>query len=177
MALTRDKQANRESVTARAVAKGFAFLALAGLPAGPLQALAPPPPCDKSESGMSVSHAQPFGYYGSGFVTEDYGNVLQVNADGIYGTMPAPMPQLERFSGYRVVDCATGEFLAIGSIDNEAAQLLATEFLRSKAQKEQPFTMAHVRQAAQALYKGRNTKILTLRETEQTCSCEVYGGK
>lgn len=160
--------------------RGGAALALCLL-VTPAVALTPLPPCETVESGMRVSGANSFGFYGSGFATEEYINGLEsdAGADGVYDDLPAPMPQLNGFYGYRIVDCATREFLAIDSpYGEEAAQLLATEFLRSKVQQQKPFSMADVKRAAQALYKGReDVTILTLRETEQTCSCKEYGGQ
>lgn len=146
----------------------------------PAVALAPLPPCEVVESGMRVSGAESFGFYGSGFATETYYNDLEQDpgADGVYDHLQVTVPQLEGFSGYRVVDCKSGEFLAIGEYDGNARSLLATEFLRGKVQQEKPFAMADVKRAAQALYKGRDdVKILPLRETEQICSCKAYGGQ
>lgn len=170
MAFTRDKQATWKMA-------GAALLSLLGLPA---VALSPLPPCDGVvESGMEVQGADSFGYYGSGFVSEEYFNATEddAGADNAYDRLAVPLPQLDGFYGYRVIDCKSGQFLAVGAIENEAAELLATEFLRSKAQQEKPFTFADVTRAAQALYKGQNVTILTLRETEQTCSCQAYSGQ
>ncbi|TKW67432.1 MAG: hypothetical protein DI616_07250 [Paracoccus denitrificans] len=170
MAFTRDKQAKWTMA-------GAALLSLLALPAG---ALTPLPACDGVvESGMEVQGAASFGYYGSGFVSEEYYNAMEddAGADGVYDDLAVSVPQLDGFYGYRVMDCKSGQFLAIGASENEAELLLATEFLRSKAQEEKPITFADVTRAAQALYKGQNTKILTLRETEQTCSCDAYGGQ
>lgn len=139
--------------------------------AAPAVALTPLPPCEVVEGGMRVSNAEAFGYYGSGFVTEEYYQSMDEGAAAV-------PPQLEGFFGYRLIDCNSREFLAVDTPDrNEASQLLATEFLRNKVQQEKPFTMADVNRAVQALYKGRNVNILTLRETEQTCSCDYYGGQ
>ncbi|NHF74173.1 hypothetical protein [Paracoccus xiamenensis] len=144
-------------------------------------ALTPLPPCNGDiESGMRVSNAESFGYYGSGFATEDYANALEddAGADGVYDYLDVPVGDLARFSGYRVIDCKSGEFLAISHFGEAGAQrLTATEFLRSKVQEEKPISLADVRRAAEALYKGLDVAILTLRETEQTCSCKNYGGQ
>ena len=146
----------------------------------PAVALTPLPPCERIESGMRVSGAEPFGYYGSGFATEEYSNALEndAGADGVYDFLAVSVPALAGFSGYRVIDCKSGEFLAIASYNgSDPKQLTATEFLRSKVQAEKPFTMADVKRAARALSKGQNAAFLTLRETEQTCSFDQYGGQ
>lgn len=135
-------------------------------------------PCSSYiESNMKASDPSSFGYSKSGFVSETYENVLvEPDADGSSYWLPAPVPQLAAFRGYRVMDCRSGKFLAIGTVwRNEAAQLLATEFLRDKAQKEQPITLSDVKRAAQAIYKGRrDVTIMELRETQKTCACENY---
>ena len=135
-------------------------------------------PCETVQSGMRVSNRAVFGYFDSGFMVEEYGNESKLNADGDYQNLSVSVPELDSFQGYRVIDCRSGEFLAISASSVAAGQqLAATEFLRSKVQDEKPFTLADVRRAAKALYKGRDVKILTLRETEQTCSCDYYGGQ
>lgn len=144
-------------------------------------ALTPLPPCDgRIESGMRVSNAESFGYYGSGFATEDYSNALEddAGADGVYDYLDVPVADLAGFLGYRVIDCRTGQFLAIDDGNGGGpGQLVATEFLRSKVQGETPIALADVRRAAESLYKGQSVAMLTLRETEQTCSCKNYGGQ
>mgnify|MGYP001597015873 CR=1 FL=1 len=135
-------------------------------------------PCETVGSGMRVSNTQGFGYFNSGFLTEEYSNATRTDADGVSHNLSVSVPELDSFQGYRVIDCRSGEFVAIGATSTiRAHHLLATEFLRSKVQDEKPFTLADVRRAAKALYKGRDVKILTLRETEQTCSCEYYTGQ
>ena len=167
MAFTRDKQA-------KLTAAATGLLCLLALPA---VALVPPPLCGGViESGMEVQDAAPFGYYGSGFVSEKYSHATEDDAGG-NDYLAVSVPQLRGFYGYRVIDCKSGQFLAIGAGQDETEQLLATEFLRSKAQQKKPFTFADVTRAAQALYKGQGVTVLTLRETEQTCSCDAYGGQ
>ncbi len=136
-------------------------------------------PCETVQSGMRVSNRAVFGYFDSGFMVEEYGNESKLNADGDYQNLSVSVPELDSFQGYRVIDCRSGEFLAISASSVAAGQqLAATEFLRSKVQGEKPFTLTDVRRAAQALYKGRDdVVILTLRETEKTCSCEGVGGQ
>ena len=100
----------------------------------PAVALTPLPPCERIESGMRVSGAEPFGYYGSGFATEEYSNALEndAGADGVYDFLAVSVPALAGFSGYRVIDCKSGEFLAIASYNgSDPKQLTATEFLRN----------------------------------------------
>lgn len=169
MTFSGDKRAARTAGTAIA-------LCLLAMPA---VALTPLPPCETVESGMRVSDGQSFGYYGSGFVTEEYSNAVEADAgaDGVFDQLPAPLPQLQGFYGYRVTDCKSGEFLAVDDFGKSSEHLLATEFLRSKVQQEKPFTMADVRRAAAALYKGQDIQMLTLRETEQTCACKEFGGQ
>lgn len=141
------------------------------------------------KSGMLVFRAESFGHRGSGFVTDTYSNMIGRDraAGGRSDFLPAPLPQLAKFNGYRVMDCRSGAFLAIGVYNDKEMtgafglhdpdQLLATEFLRPKVQRKKPFTLADVQRAARALYSGRDVRILELRETEQTCACKELGGR
>lgn len=153
-------------------------LCLASLPAF---AMTPPPPCDGAiESGMEVSGVEPFGFDGSGFVAEKYrpGLIVTPHPEGLgdnIDAMPVPVAGMDSIYGYRVMDCRSREYLAFDTMDKyEAEHLLATEFLRNKAQNRQQFSFSDVKRAAEALYRGRDVKIMTLRETEQTCGCAAY---
>ncbi|MDO5643527.1 MAG: hypothetical protein Q4G26_14230, partial [Paracoccus sp. (in: a-proteobacteria)] len=170
MAFTPEKQAMRRT--------GGAALALSLL-AVPAVADRPVPFCDGAvESGMSVWGAWPFGYIGSGFTSESYGQrmIFMRQADGSDSLDYPPLANaaLEGFDGYRIVNCQTREFLAIDGGRNEYTELLATEFLRSKAQKQQPFTLSDVRQAVEAIDAVSDRRIIPLQATEQTCACKYF---
>lgn len=161
------------------VGAGTAFvLCLSAMPATALTVI---DPCIGVESGMYVTGAGVFGFPGSGFVVESYFNAYGPAPDGqdIEVALPGPVPALNDFAGYRVVDCASGTFLAIGGNADDLGnqQLAATAPLQGKIQHHQAFTLADVSRAADALYKGRDATILRLRETGQTCACKEYGGQ
>ena len=62
----------------------------------------------------------------------------------------------------------------IGAYD-AAGPLLATEFLRETVKAERAFTLQDVARAADALYGDEpGIRILSLRETEETCACSEY---
>ena len=169
MAFTRDKRAMGWTSGAAMV------LCLLAAPAVALT----PPPCERVEGGMRVSTARPFGHPNSGFVTEKYFNAYEVDpgANGTHDRLPVPVPQLEKFGGYRIIDCQTREFLAIDErMENNAEDLENSPLLLKKIERRQPFTLADVKRSAEATYRA-GTPILTLRETEQTCSCKEYGGQ
>ncbi|WP_299687165.1 hypothetical protein [uncultured Tateyamaria sp.] len=140
-------------------------------------ALTPLPPCHGVEEGeMRVGDTLKFARTSKSIVTlENYMDPFEPQADGVYGHRNATIKALHDFNGVRLVDCATGRFLAINDQPELAvvsAALAATEFLRADVQADQPVTFNDVRRAAHALYSG---DVLELRETEVTCGCQWYG--
>lgn len=171
MAFTRDKRAMGQ------VGRAALALCLCGMPAASLTVVSP---CIGNESGMYLAGANVFGNAGSRFATDiyynNYGN-LTGDPNNPEVPLPAPVPDLNNFAGFRVVDCKSGRFLAIGGANGGAAELAATQPLRDKVRDHAAFTLADVKNAAEILYRGQDVKILTLRETEQTCSCREFGGQ
>ena len=138
MAFTRDKRAMGQVGGAALVLCLLAAPAVAQSPElmnpGEIGEAAP---CETVQSGMRVSNRAVFGYFDSGFMVEEYGNESKLNADGDYQNLSVSVPELDSFQGYRVIDCRSGEFLAISASSVAAGQqLAATEFLRSKVQGE-----------------------------------------
>jgi hypothetical protein len=137
-------------------------------------ALTPLPPCNVEEGGMRVYDATPFGHSESGFVFESYHSLD--TADGRIAGADGPVPALNQFIGIRITECRTGKFIAVNGApgNNSAAPMLATEFLRTRAQQQDPFRFVDVKRAAKALFgKDGFTQMSVLRETEETCGCNV----
>ncbi len=122
---------------------------------------------------MLVDNAAMFGPV-DGFVYEYYGNLD--SPDGVVGGADGPLPELNDFHGFRITECRTGRFVAVSDFDETFGKtLLATEFLRHKAQNDQPFTMSDIMKAVHALYgNSPGVRILSLRETEETCACRDF---
>ncbi|MFK7938969.1 MAG: hypothetical protein AB8B82_06290 [Roseovarius sp.] len=139
------------------------------------QALTPLPPCDGQEGGMNVYGASMFGHAQSGFVFETYHSLD--SADGIIAGADGPVDALNQFMGIRITQCRTGKFIAVKNAPayRSIDPLLATEFLRNRTQREEPFRFVDVKRAATALYaKGGFSEVIILRETEETCACNVH---
>lgn len=173
MAFMRNKRAKR-------IGAGVVVLWLSATAAA---ALSPVPPCDGVESNMGVYSANIFGFGDSGFLIEDYMETtvnVGPDANGNYSSsvVTPPVPQLAGFNGYRITDCRSGEFLAIGAsrYENPEERLTATEFLREKVQDQRAFSLSDVRNAAQAIYRGQDILMITLRETDGTCACDQFYG-
>ena len=152
--------------------------ACAVLFAGGAVALTPPPPCDREENGMMTHDVEYLGDETSGQTIETYLN--KTTADGIVAGAPGPIPQLDNFNGVRVTDCRSGHFVAIHGVGQREAYaaLTATEFLRPRLKAGKAVRVQDVRRAADALYGGEHyLRVLTLRETEETCGCNaLYPG-
>ncbi|MEQ8898927.1 MAG: hypothetical protein RID23_17745 [Roseovarius sp.] len=157
---------------------GISLGAVCALWAGAALALTPMPPCDGEENGMMTHDVEYLGDETSGFTIETYLN--KTSADGIVAGAPGPIPQLDNFNGVRVTDCRSGHFVAIHGVGQREAYaaLTATEFLRPRLKAGQAVRTQDVRRAADALYGGESyVRVLTLRETEETCACrEFYPG-
>jgi hypothetical protein len=137
-------------------------------------ALAPPLPCEGVvESNMAIGTTEPLGGWDnpSGFVIEGYYND-QIVVDTVYTDLPGPVPELNDFYGFRVVECATGAFVAVKgpNVRDARISLPATEFLRSDLQTGQPVSMNSVVSAVRAVYGNG----LLMRETAQTCGCAAF---
>ena len=148
------------------------MILLATLVGTAAQALTPLPPCEIEEGGMKVYGVTGLGDGGSGVVVEAYTNIVRL-VDTVYTPQPGPVPALNGFSGVRAVHCASGQFVAFDDVGEPylAAQTLAaTEFLRSKVQAGKPVTFGDLKRAVTAVYG----KPISLRETEETCSCATY---
>lgn len=160
-------------MTARAIIS--AGLVAATMSAASVQALTPLPPCDGEEGGMLVDTADLFGYDGSGFIIESY--TSPTSADGVIGGGKGPVPQLDNFHGFRVTDCRSGRIVAVygASQFSDGDTMLATEFLRTRVQQENPIKFADVQRAAKAVFGHDGyTRVVILRETEETCACGEY---
>lgn len=146
---------------------------LVALVALPAQALAPPPPCEGTEAGMSTYELTALDPdWKSGVVIERYQVGSAPGDDGVYADLPAPIEALEGFYGVRITHCASGIFHAVKTDQRPgtvAAALSATEFLRGKVKAGQPVGRGELAQAVRAVY-GMQTR---LRETEETCGCSV----
>ena len=124
-------------------------------------------PCDGViEQDMRVQELNHVGFL-SGFTIEQYWHVRT-------GPNPptAPVVALDKFFGVRIMECATGRFIAVDDNPDAGqveAALSATEFLRGKVQSEQPFTYDDVRQAGEAVFGY----LVLLRENEESCGCSV----
>lgn len=156
----------------RLISMGVLAVALS---AGSGQALTPLPPCDGEEGGMMVSGADLFAYDGSGFIIESY--TSPDSEDGVIGGGKGPVPELDSFHGLRVTECRSGKMVAVyGAVQyRDGDTMLATEFLRTRTQQKKPIKFVHVQRAAKALFGHDGyTRVLMLRETEETCACREY---
>lgn len=160
-------------MTARAII--IAGLLAVATTTGSAQALTPMAPCDGPEGGMMVDSADFFGYDGSGFIIESY--TSPTTEDGIIGGGKGPVPQLDNFHGFRVTDCRSGKIVAVygASQFNDGQTMLATEFLRTRMQQQEPVKFTHVERAAKAVFGHDDyIRVVILRETEETCACGEY---
>ena len=135
-------------------------------------ALTPLPPCELEEGGMNVYGVTGLGDGGSGVVVEAYTNTVRL-VGTVYEPQPGPVPALNGFSGVRAVHCASGQFVAFDDVGDpyvSAQTLAATELLRAKVQAGKAVTFGDLKRAVTAVYG----KPITLRETEETCSCGTY---
>ncbi len=122
---------------------------------------------------MEVRDVQILGGYDalSGVIVESYWNKVEAKG-GVYTARPAPVHELDDFRGVRVTICATGEFLAIRDVDpvEVSSALAATEFLRGAIKAGKQVNARQVQKAAKAVYGP----VIHLRETEETCGCNIY---
>lgn len=140
----------------------------------PAHALAPPPPCEGTEAGMSTYELTVLDpeHAASGVVLERYQVGSAPGPDDVYVDLPAPVGALEGFYGVRITHCASGIFHAVETDQRPgtvAAALAATEFLRAKVQDGRRVGRNELAQAVRAVY-GQQTR---LRETEETCGCSL----
>lgn len=106
----------------------------------------------------------------SGIVVEDYEYKWSLARPEKKSEFPPPTPEMSKFQGVRVVDCAKGKMIAIDTLDSEeevSAALTATEFLRNDLQAGRWPAWSKIQKAAQAVYGG----YIPMTTDEETCGC------
>lgn len=169
----------KDRMTGRGFGRTVAGAGIALALAVPAQALTPLPACDREERGMYVFGATDLGGYESGLLIEGYRNLN--SADGVIAGADGPVPALNNFNGYRITDCRTGRAVGVhgDSVVQGEGKLLATEFLRNRAQRGDALPLRQVQRAADAIYGNDGyARVLRLRVKNETCACaEFYPGR